>query len=133
MMVEDQGNPLQKAVTPVKIIVDLTDHNDNAPVFDSDIATILTLNEDLAADSQEGKLLLLVNAEDADVGEENSKVTYSLGQRGRSDLFLGNKHTEDVPFVLEAKGAWIRSFDRAQCSTRHSFHTVQCSIGHSFL
>ncbi|KAL1114860.1 hypothetical protein AAG570_007684, partial [Ranatra chinensis] len=69
-----------------EISVQVVDHNDNRPYFDSDVYDIL-----IAENLEEGSPILKVHAEDADEGT-NGEVRYLLAGPG-SEVFAVDSHT----------------------------------------
>ena len=92
VVAEDQGTP--SLSSNVTFLVNVTDVNDNRPMFSITTYTVAILESE-----PQGHVLLTVQAEDADVGT-NADITYRIAGEGSSDFTLVDNMNGSVSVTL---------------------------------
>ncbi|XP_048884474.1 protocadherin gamma-A11-like isoform X20 [Brienomyrus brachyistius] len=116
----DGGSP-QKSGT-MKIVVIVSDANDNAPVFSQSV-----YKNQLAENASKGTAVLKVSATDADKGI-NGEVRYSFSGRSFSDLFHIDPLTGEIKVIGSLDFEKAKQYEMNVKATDHGDFTDSCKV-----
>ena len=101
---EDRANSGTRLTGETKVIIDVKDFNDNAPKFTENSLTAASVNENMP----KGTLVATLTATDADSGDDNKHVSYSIYHFGE-DSSDASYNFHEVPFEIDAFTGQIKT------------------------